>query len=256
MSSLFADLPVTIVIFALCLALLAGFVKGAVGFAMPMILVSGLGSILPAEITIGILILPTLATNMRQAFRNGLSAAFQSFLKHWRYNAILFVVLIFSAQLLTRLPSGVLFVILGLPIAGFAVLQLAGWSPQFRRGTERLFEALIATIAGFFGGMTGVWGPPTVMYLTALDTPKAESVRVQGVVYFLGAVFLLLAHMQSGVMNATIAPLSALVIIPALLGQSIGIWLQDRMPQAVFRRATLAVLVIAGLNLIRRGLVG
>ena len=94
------------------------------------------------------------------------------------------------------------------------------------------------------------------MYLTALDTPKAESVRVQGVVYFLGAVFLLLAHMQSGVMNATIAPLSALVIIPALLGQSIGIWLQDRMPQAVFRRATLAVLVIAGLNLIRRGLVG
>lgn len=256
MSLFFADLPITIVAFALALALLAGFVKGAVGFAMPMILVSGLGTVLPAEITIGILILPTLATNFRQAFRNGLNAAWQGFRKHWRYLSIMFVVLIASAQLVTHLPSSVLFVILGLPITGFALVQLAGWSPRLRKGTERLFEALIAIIAGFFGGMTGVWGPPTVMYLTALNTPKTESVRVQGVVYFFGSVVLLLAHMQSGVMNTTIAPLSALVVIPALIGQSLGIWLQDRMPQAVFRRATLAVLVIAGLNLIRRGLIG
>ncbi len=30
------------------IALVAGFVKGAVGFAMPMIMISGLGSFLPA----------------------------------------------------------------------------------------------------------------------------------------------------------------------------------------------------------------
>ena len=33
----------------------AGFVKGAVGFAMPMILISGIGSFMPAEIAIAIL---------------------------------------------------------------------------------------------------------------------------------------------------------------------------------------------------------
>ena len=66
--------PVTFV-FALAIGLLAGFVKGAVGFAMPMILISGLGSILPAELALAALILPTLVTNGMQALRQGTGAA-------------------------------------------------------------------------------------------------------------------------------------------------------------------------------------
>ena len=41
-----------------------------------------------------------------------------------------------------------------------------------------------------------------------------------------------------------------------LIGMWIGFKLHDRMPQATFRRAMLLVLVVAGLNLIRRGLFG
>jgi uncharacterized membrane protein YfcA len=36
----------------------------------------------------------------------------------------------------------------------------------------------------------------------------------------------------------------------------LGFKLQDRMDQALFRRATLIVLMVAGANLIRRGLLG
>ena len=39
-----------------------------------------------------------------------------------------------------------------------------------------------------------------------------------------------------------------------MAGLFLGFKVQDRMDQALFRKATLAVLVIAGLNLIRRGL--
>ena len=88
---------------------------------------------------------------------------------------------------------------------------------------------------------------------TALDTPKQEQMRIQGVIYGLGAVFLLIAHTGSGVMRAETVPLSAAMVLPALVGMWIGGRLQDRIDQRAFRRATLAVLLIAGLNLVRRG---
>ena len=211
---------------------------------------------MPAEIAIAALILPTVLTNFMQAFRTGLGDAWGSFRKFWRFNLVLFVMILLSAQLVRVLPESVLFILLGGMIVFFGSLQLAGWKPSIRQGFERLTEAGVAVVAGFFGGLTGVWGPPTILYLTALDVPKKESVRVQGVVYLLGSVLLLSAHLRSGVLNAQTVPYSALLMIPAFIGQIIGLKAHDRMDQALFKRLTLVVLVIAGLNLLRRGFLG
>ena len=110
--------------------------------------------------------------------------------------------------------------------------------------------------AGFLRGFAGAWGPPTVDYLTALDTPKADQMRVQGVIYGLGAVTLAGAHLGSGVLRAETAPFSLALIVPAVLGMWIGGRLQDGIDQVLFRRLTLVVLAVAGLNLVRRGLIG
>ena len=112
----------------------------------------------------------------------------------------------------------------------------------------------MGAMAGFVGGLSGVWGPPTVAYLTAIDTPKQEQIRVQGVVYGVGSVLLLLAHLRTGVLTAQTLPLSVLMLAPALGGMVIGQMLQDRLDQEKFRKITLLVLAIAGLNLIRRSL--
>lgn len=56
---------------ALAITLFAGFVKGTVGFAMPLILVSAFAVFLPQELALAGLILPTLLANVSQAFRQG-----------------------------------------------------------------------------------------------------------------------------------------------------------------------------------------
>ena len=94
------------------------------------------------------------------------------------------------------------------------------------------------------------------MYLTALDTPKREHVRVQGVVYGAGAVTLAIAHLNSGVLSGTGLSLSFALILPALLGMGIGVLVQDRLDQKRFRLVVMIALTFAGLNLIRRGLFG
>jgi len=59
-------------------ALLAGMVKGLVGFAMPTILLSGLGMFLSPELALAGLIIPTVVSNGIQALRQGPGAAVAS----------------------------------------------------------------------------------------------------------------------------------------------------------------------------------
>lgn len=236
---------------AVVVTLFAGFVKGAVGFAMPMIMISGMGSFLEPDVALAALIVPTVVANSWQALRQGVGNAVQSMRRVWRFLLIGLVFLLGSAQLFAVLPAQVLYLLIGAPITLFSIAQLMGWRPRF---TGRLAELVLAAIAGFSGGLSGVWGPPTVAYLTAMDTPKAEHVRIQGVIYGLGAVALLLAHIQSGVVRAETYPLSLAMLVPSVAGMWVGLKLHDRMPQERFRKLTLAVLVVAGLNLIWRSL--
>jgi len=246
----------SLLLLAAAITLFAGFVKGATGFGMPMLMISGLGSFLPPELALAGLILPALAANLWQAFRQGWAAAAASAREHWRFLAVLLTCIAIGAQFVTALPGATLFLVIGVPVTVFAGLQLAGWRPRIDRGRRRPVEFAAGTLAGLVGGLSGVWGPPTVLYLTAMDTPKIEHVRVQGVVYATGAVMLTLAHLQSGVLNWTSARLSLALLVPAMAGMALGFMVHDRLDQKKFRRLTLVVLTLAGLNLVRRGLTG
>lgn len=239
---------------ALSIAVLGGIVKGVVGFAMPMVVISGLSSIMEPELALAGLILPTLVTNGTQALRQGIAPAWASVQQFRVYLVVGGVVLVASAQLVRVLPISVLLGLIGVPVVLFALMQLVGIRLSLKRQRKDV-EAGIGAFAGFLGGVSGIWGPPTVLYLTALDTEKTEQMRVQGVIYGLGAVALAGAHIGSGVLRAETLPLSLALIAPALLGQWLGGKVLDRIDQVVFKKATLCILLIVGLNLIRRSLV-
>jgi len=255
MDALLQFLPLSLLLLAAGVTFIGGVVKGTVGFAMPMVMISGLSTFLPPEIALAALIVPTLVANGWQALRQGIGAAWGSMKKFRVFLLFGLVFLLISAQFVRILPQPVLFLIIGVPVTSFAAMQLRGWKPRLAGRTMGI-EAAIGSFAGFLGGVSGVWGPPTVAYLTAVETPKTEQMRVQGAIYGLGALALVAAHLQSGVLRAETLPLSVLMVGPAIAGMFIGLKIQDRIDQGMFRRATLLVLMIAGLNLIRRGVVG
>jgi len=241
---------------AVAVTMLASFVKGVVGFGMPMIMLSGLASFLPIETAMACLVLPMLVTNVSQSLREGLAAAVATARGYRRLIVVALVTLAFSAQLVRVLPPPVLFAILGLPVVAYAAAGLAGLPLRFSIRRRRLWETAVGGVAGFFGGFFGVWGPPIVIYLASSDVPKAESMRLQGVVFLLGAAMLTAAHAVSGVVNAATLPLSAAMVAPAMAGLWLGYRLQDRFDQAAFRRWTLVMLALTGLNLLRRATLG
>ncbi len=251
---MFDLLPLMTFVLAAMVAFGAGVVKGTVGFAMPTIMISGLSSLMAPELALAALLLPTLVTNGWQALRQGPRAAWASIVKFRVFLIAGGVTMLFSAQLVPLLSMRALLLIIGVPIIIFALLQLAGWAPRLAQQHTSV-EAGVGVFTGFIGGLSGVWGPPTVAYLTALDTPKVDQVRLQGAAFGLGAVLLVGAHVQSGILRLETAALSAMMLAPALLGMAVGLAIQDRIDQRAFRRATLLVLLIAGANLIRRALV-
>jgi uncharacterized membrane protein YfcA len=221
---------------------------------LPLIALSAMGSFLPIEVAVALLIAPVVVTNLVQGLRNGPGAALDSLRRYWRLNLVRLVTIALSAQLVVALPDRVLFGILGAAIAGFGVSQLAGWRPSFAPERRGLVEVGTGLVGGFFGGISGIWGPPVVLYLLAAGTPRTDMVRAQSLSFLAGSLVLLSAHLRSGVLNAVTAPMSAWLVAPTVAAMLAGYLVQDRLDQDRFRRLTLAVLVLSGLNLLRRAI--
>jgi uncharacterized membrane protein YfcA len=239
---------------AVAVTLFAGFVKGAVGFAMPMIMISAFSSFLSPELALSGLILPTLVTNFSQAFRQGPAAFWDSVCKYWRFLAATVAFIAVSAQFVRDIPQPVFLALLGVPITGYALLQLLGRNLAIKLEHQTRAEWGLGIVAGLYGGVSGVWGPPLIVYLMSVGVEKVEMLRVQGVIFLLGSVMLLSAHLNSGVLTASSTAFSAVLVIPAVLGMALGMQLGNRLDQTLFRRCTQVLLVVAGLNLMRRAL--
>lgn len=241
---------------ACAISLFAGFVKGAVGFAMPLIMIGSFSAFLPPEVALAGLMLPTLVTNVAQAFRDGPAEVWASMRKYRRFLAGTVVFITISAQFVTAMPRVAFLILLGVPITAFALLQLSGRPLALKLEHRVRAEWTAGIIGGLYGGISGVWGPPLIVYLLSIGADRRETLRVQGVVFLIGATVLLAAHLGSGVMNASTAPFSAALAVPALAGLALGQRLGRRLDQARFRWWTQALLAATGLNLIWTALRG
>lgn len=254
------DFPVIITpaifAFAFAVTLLGGFVKGAVGFAMPLIMISGMGILIPPDLVVAGIVIPIVIGNGLQVARSGFGNARAALRDHWRYVLVVCVMIFISAQFVRSIPPDTMLVVLGVPVVLLCIIQLIGWRPHIAAVWRRPFEWTAGALAGTLGGLAATWGPPTVLYLLALKTPRARQMSVQGVIYGLGSLMLLVGHLQSGILNAQTWGFSAVLVVPALLGMWLGFRLGDRFDQERFRKVTLWVLIIAGTNLIRRGVMG
>ncbi len=236
--------------------LLGGFVKGAVGFALPMIGIGGIGSFMPAQETVAILLFPTLFSNLWQTLRQGIGPAAMTLRQFWKLNLMLGLTIGLAAQLVPQIPSAGLFIFLGGLVSAAAALQLVGWRPRAPAAAKprNILEVVTGLFAGVCGGLSGVWGPPVMFFLISLETEKTLQIRSLGLAFLVGSAILVPAHFQSGILDNVTLPFSLAMCLPVAVGMGLGLRYQDRMDQALFRKIALAVLCVAGLNLLRRGL--
>lgn len=252
----FAGLQPAALLLALGFYFLGGFVKGAVGFALPLVAVSGSAMVLPAQTAVAMVILPVLVTNVGQAFRQGVGPLRHTARRFWPFLLSLAPMIWLGAYVLPAVDERWFFIGLGLFALTFSSAQLIGWKPVISSRFERPIGVVVGGFSGVMGGLAGTWGPPTVLYLQALRLSKVDQVRAAGAGFLTGAIMLTPAHLSTGVLSWDTVWLSLAAIPPAYLGMAVGVRAQDAMPLALFRKLTLIVLILTALNLLRKAAVG
>lgn len=231
-----------------------GFVKGICGFALPTVALTFGAMVVSPDSAVAYLAVPTLLMNVWQTWRGGMQAAWDALVEFRLMIGLLLVSLLLATQLLPLLDTRSFAAIMGVGISGFSIAQLFGWKPTVIK--RPALDVIAGTVGGFFGGVAGTWGPTVLLTLIAMELEKRKIVQVAGVSFLLGSVPFFIGHAHSGVLNQTTLVISALLVLPVAIGMYFGLKLQDRLDPETFRKVVLWILILAGLNFLRRAFTG
>ncbi|MFP9460072.1 sulfite exporter TauE/SafE family protein [Pectobacterium brasiliense] len=232
--------------------LLAGVVKGVIGLGLPTIAMGLLTLVMPAASAAGLLIVPSLVTNIWQL---ACGPAFLSLIKRfWTLFAGIIIGTFWnglpaltSSSSWTSAALGGILVVYGL--WGIMATTL----PQPRRH-EVWLSPLVGYITGAITAATGVFVIPAVPYLQCLRLNKNDLVQALGLAFTVSTLGLALQLMQGMGLQGIDLWQSMLALIPALLGMMIGQRLRHAISEAVFRRCFFIGLIALGGYMAARGL--
>lgn len=164
------------------------------------------------------------------------------------------LIAVFSATyLLASLPSNVLYLILGVSVVAFILLQLRNKPITIPIQHEQPWGAVFGAATGVGQGLIGIGAPPTAMYLYSMRLDTYEFVFLSCIVYFLLDIGQLVGVIYFDLYNPTRVFYSVAVFIPVMLGTWAGIRLRNKLSATAFRYSVLGVLFITAIVLIARG---
>jgi uncharacterized membrane protein YfcA len=231
---------------------LAGLVKGVTGMGLPTVAMGVLGTIMPPVSAATLLVVPSLVTNVWQLLSG---PSFTALVKRlWLMMLGLVLGTVAGSSLLAS--GGGAWTTSGL---GAALVIYAGFSLVARRRSvpahaERRLSPVIGLTTGLVTGGTGVFVIPAVPYLQALDLDRDDLVQALGLSFTVSTIALAVGLAWRGSFPLDQLAASALAIVPALIGMSVGQAIRQRVSPGVFRRWFLIGLLLLGSELLLRPL--
>ncbi len=243
--------PVTASIVAAAF-LVSGVVKGAGGLGQATTAVAILTTALGLREAVPLLIVPTLVANAWQVRHGGgLGPLFRRF---WALNAAACIGIWLGTMILFAVDPVALAAVLGIVVCLYAAINLTRWTIRMTAARERWLSPIAGLVSGVLTGTTGSLHLLLVVYFQALGLEKDRFVQACGLIFLIGTVIWAASLAERGALNATTAAISALALIPTLLGMAAGSWLRARVSEALFRRWVWIGMIVLGLNLVRKAL--
>lgn len=230
--------------------ILAGLVKGITGMGLPTVAMALLGGLLTPSAAAAMLVAPSLVTNIWQIFAG--PATVQLLQRLWPMLLMLVFGTVCSVELLVRTDPLWSSMALGLALLGYAIYVSVAPRWAFPQCLEYWLSPLVGLVTGITTGATGIFVMPVVPYLQALGLSKDELVQALGLSFTISTIALALGLLMHGAFQPGHLGLSALAIVPALLGMWLGQVIRVRISQQRFRQLFLFFLVVLALELISR----
>jgi uncharacterized membrane protein YfcA len=246
------DLETSVVIVIAAALFVAGGVKGIIGLGLPLTAVSIMSSVIDLRTAIAFIALPIVATNLWQAIQGGRMG--EILREYWVINLCSVIGTFAGAEILYLVDPRYLTVFLGLVVVVYVTINVTRFRPRLSARAAPWVAPPTGLLSGLLTGTTGSVGIPVALFLQARGVVKDVFVRALALTFLISGSMLVVALLRKGAIGAHEATISALSLIPAFAGMWLGQRLRGHLSEERFRVCVFAFLLLAALNLIRRGL--
>ena len=216
------------VILVVVVFLIAGGVKGVIGFGLPTVSITIIAAVVGLTEAMALMVLPSLVTNFWQGVTGG----------KLRY-------LLRRLWLVLLLGAACTWVTSSLLAAGEVLLF-----KTFLGRKEVWLSPVVGAASGAITGVTGVFVMPAVAYLQSLRMPSAMLIQAMGVWFTVATVSVGLSLNGHGLFPRHLVLLSATAVLPALIGMVLGQRFRARLSEQVFRKIFFLALGGVGLYIV------
>jgi uncharacterized protein len=224
-----------------------GFVKGVIGLGMPFVAIPVISFVADVPTAVGLVAFPSIFPNIVQLWMYRAHASRPGTAALMSVGTILGTGV--GVSLLVQIDKAVIAQLLGVLLLAYLVLRIVridlALSP--RRGAQIALPTGI--LSGVLGGMTGLSAPVTLTYFMALKLSKYEFIFAVSVFFIAIGSAQAFFYVQSGFISHALFVMSALALIPILIGMRIGTWITQYISQVVFERSILGLMALLGLKL-------
>ncbi len=229
----------------------AGMVKGVTGMGLPTVAMALLGALISPVAAAGMLLLPSLITNLMQLRGGGLWPLLRRLTP---LNVGIVVGTLATSGWLATGSHGATTITLGTALSLYALWSLSGahFTPPARG--EAPLSLLVGLCTGLLSGATGVFVIPAVPWLQALLSSRDSLIQGLGIAFTTSTLALSAGLWWHGALNTGDLPLSLLALAAALAGMAFGEWLRRRISPLLFRRLFLLTLLGLGAQMVWRAL--
>jgi uncharacterized membrane protein YfcA len=231
-----------------------GLVKGVIGMGLPLVAVPIMTLFVPVPVAVSIMSFPIIIANLWQGWQGGMWR--QIARRTWPLLVAQPFGMAAGVAVLAWADPRIVIGVLGVLTLLFVVM--AHYQPDvvISRPQERWVAPTLGLCSGFSGGVSSLFGTPIAIYLFLLGLKKDEFVAAIGVTYAYGGIVLIVTLWAFGVLGMQLSAWS-LVATPAVFaGMWLGQQLRRRLNADTFRIVVLVVLFVAGVNMLRRAIIG
>lgn len=229
---------------------LAGFVKGVVGFGFPIIVLVILTLTIGLFEALAILIVPTLVTNIWQAFSGPYWSAVMQ--RMWLYFACAVAGILVASRFLTAVNVDLLTGLLGGVLFFFALSRLFSFRIAVDRAKEPFLSVVLGTINGGLTGFTGSFMVPSVLYMHALGFSKDMLVQAMGMFFAISTLTLTVSLGSNSLLGVENLKLSFVALLPSFVGIFAGRRARDKVDEVLFQKIFMSALLLLGSYLLWR----
>lgn len=229
----------------------AGIVKGAIGVGMPIIGFPLLTVFVSVPTAVILLTVPLVLSNIPQALEGkGMAAVLKDLLP-------IFIGtvpgLLVGVHFLVNVNPRYAQIIAGLALTFVVALML--WAPKLGISPRVNGSAsvVVGVASGVLGGIAAVSGPVVFLFLLAKGLRGKAFTKYASTYLVISSVLLGLTLAVNRSFARSDLLISLLALPPVALGMVLGQRLRDRISTNRFKVAVLAVVLLSGLDLIRRG---